>query len=246
MKAARSLIPVCLIGTAAGLGWYWASEASAEAESRVATVAPFNRVELRGAAQVRIEQVDAGQDARVELSGEDWILEQVEMDVADRTLVIDVDDDVVNVDWDRADLAIAITTSAPLTKIVSAGAFELAALGLRSGELAIEDRGAGVYRLDDLEADKLVIHARGAATFSVAGVVRHQAIDMAGASAYDAAELTSAAAEIHIKGAGSATVYATETLDVMIAGTGAVYYAGDPEVRQRIYGAGAIEQLNSH
>ena len=40
----------------------------AEAASRTAAVEPFNRVELRGLGQVRIEQVDAGQESRVELS----------------------------------------------------------------------------------------------------------------------------------------------------------------------------------
>ena len=243
MKAARSLIPLCCIGAAAGVGWYWASEVPAEAASRVAAVEPFNRLELRGAAQVRIEQVDAGQEARVELSGADEVLEQVEVEVADRTLVIAIDDDAID---DRTDLAIAITTPAPLTKIVSSGSFEVAALGLRGGELTIEERGAGAYDMDDLDVDELVVHSRGAAEFSIAGVVRRQAINMAGAGAYDAEALRSAVAEIRITGAGSATVYATDTLDVTIAGAGAVRYAGDPEVRQRIYGAGAIKQLNSH
>ena len=243
MKAARSLIPLCCIGAAAGVGWYWASEVPAEAASRTAAVEPFNRVELRGLGQVRIEQVDAGQESRVELSGADRVLEQVGVDVADRTLVIAIDDDAID---DKTDLAIAITASAPLESVASSGAFEVAALGLRGGELAIEDRGAGVYQVDDLDVDKLAVHTRGAAKFSVAGVARHQVVDMAGACAYDAAALQSAASEIRIKGAGSATVYATETLDVTIAGAGAVRYAGDPEVRQRIYGAGAIEQLNSH
>ena len=244
MKAARSLIPLCFIGTAAGLGWHWVGEVPAEAASRVTAVEPFNRLELRGAAQVRIEQVDAGQEARVELSGVDGVLEQVEVEVADRTLVIAIDDDAID---DRTDLAIAITTPAPLTKIVSSGSFEVAALGLRGGgELTIEERGAGSYHVDDLDVDELVVHSRGAAEFSIAGVVRRQAINMAGAGAYDAEALRSAVAEIRITGAGSATVYATETLDVTIAGAGAVRYAGDPEVRQRIYGAGAIKQLNSH
>ena len=237
----RALVPAaCILATAAGVGLYWASEEQAQAASRVAVVESFSGVELRGAAKVRIEQVDAEHEPRVELSASDAVLELVEVAVSGGTLLIDVDDDVRG-----RDLAVAIATPTPLTKIASSGAIELTAVGLRSSEIAVVDRGAGNYRLDELEADKLVVTARGAANFTLAGAVGSQTVDIAGAGAYDAAALRCEIAEIHIKGAGSASVYATETLDVTIAGTGIVRYAGDPDVRPRIYGAGVVERINS-
>ena len=228
----RPLLPGLCVAVALG--------ACAQAASKVADVESFDGFELRGAAQVRIERIDAAQ-SRVELSASASTLEAVEVSVVDGTLLIVVDGEDVDTD----DLVVAIATPSPLRRIVSSGAIDLAAAGLRGAELVVEDRGAGRYRFDDLAVDTLRVNSRGAAEFRIAGAVESQAVSIAGAGAYHASALVSAIAKIDIKGAGSASVQAAEVLDVTIAGTGMVRYAGDPEVRPRIYGAGVVKKLNS-
>jgi hypothetical protein len=57
---------------------------------------------------------------------------------------------------------------------------------------------------------------------------------------YNAPDLESQEATVRIGGAGGATVWVRDTLDVTISGAGNVDYFGSPAVTQDITGAGSI------
>ena len=53
-------------------------------------------------------------------------------------------------------------------------------------------------------------------------------------------QLTSKTVKAHISGSGTASVMATDVLDVEISGSGTVTYSGNPQVKQEISGSGKL------
>ena len=56
----------------------------------------------------------------------------------------------------------------------------------------------------------------------------------------DGKDLRSQNADIHISGAGNATVWVEEELDANISGAGSVDYFGKPEVSKNVSGVGSV------
>jgi formylglycine-generating enzyme required for sulfatase activity len=75
---------------------------------------------------------------------------------------------------------------------------------------------------------------------NISGQVKGQEVTHSGVGSYRAIDLRSQTAIIEIDGPGSATVWATETLDVDISGLGNVTYYGGPRVIQNVSGAGKL------
>ncbi len=233
---------VALLGCAACLGtgaaMHYASGDGHAASRLIEPADPFERICVSGGATIRISQGTPGEEARINVSADDDVIERVAVEVSDGALFVAIDDDI-----SAEDVAIDLTMPT-LSEFVSSGAVKLTSVGLSTNELVVEDRGAGVYRFADLAADELLIEARGASWFHIDGEVERQIVDIAGTGAYEAAALQSATSEISLKGAGHANVRVSELLTVHIAGAGMVQYAGDPEVQQRILGAGRVRKLN--
>jgi hypothetical protein len=80
----------------------------------------------------------------------------------------------------------------------------------------------------------------GAGNVDLTGQVETQEIDMSGLGNYNAPDLESRTASVHVSGAGNAVVWVLDTLDVEISGAGNVEYFGSPEVTRDISGAGKV------
>ena len=234
MKTA--IAALALVG--AGIAWNMGDDEEQQAVESAAIFGPttaFERIYLDGAATIRLHQGDAPEvDLKVDPDHRDL----VKVEVSDGALFVEVDE---TLDRDEVELDLTVVT---LSEFVSAGAVRLESDGLQANDLVIEDRGSGVYEFSDLSVDELLIEARGASSFDLDGSARRQVVDIAGAGKYNAPHLESDSTEISLKGAGKATVWANEALDVLIAGAGSVEYAGSPEVEKSILGAGSVRQLS--
>ena len=63
---------------------------------------------------------------------------------------------------------------------------------------------------------------------------------------FDAARLNARTARIEISGSGSATVNASDRVDVHVSGSGSVRYLGNPSsVNQHVRGSGSITRVAS-
>ena len=195
----------------------------------------FHRIYVEGPATLDIRQ---GESVRVELAVAEEHRDSVEVEVSDATLFIEVPDEL-----EVEDVVVQVITQ-QLSELYNAGPILVTGAKLHTESLVVENRGQGEYRLASLDADELVIEARGAFRFEVDGRARRQVVDMAGAGEYEAAGLETQTSEVSLKGAGSASVWATERLDVDIAGAGSVGYAGDPDVHRRIRGVGSVHKIN--
>ena len=67
-----------------------------------------------------------------------------------------------------------------------------------------------------------------------------QRIAISGAGSYKAPKLESRRTSVDLRGAGQATVWAVEDLDVAIKGLGSVEYYGTPTVKKSISGFGTV------
>ena len=194
---------------------------------------PIERIHVRGPATLEIRQ---GGSQQVAVTASDSVLANVAMDVSDGTLFIEVADGDLEVDDVRFDI-----TTKGLSGIYSEHAIRVVASGLTTGDLSIKARGAGSdYHLVGLSVRELTVDVRGALNAVVAGRAERQNVDIAGAGNYDAGKLSTAMADLRLRGANSSEVWITDRLEVDIAGSGSVTYRGTPEVTKYIHGWGYV------
>jgi hypothetical protein len=120
------------------------------------------------------------------------------------------------------------------------GAGDIDAPTLKVDDLEILLSGAGDVSVGSLAAEELVVRLDGAGNVELAGQVLEQDVRINGAGNYRAAELESQRATVIVSGAGDATVWATDTLDVRIPGVGGVEYHGNPRVTHKLSGLGRL------
>jgi hypothetical protein len=108
---------------------------------------------------------------------------------------------------------------------------------------AVSSRGAGEVTIQDAKSDDLKIESTGAASIKAAGKVKNATISSSGAGDIDANRLQAEKARVTVAGAASVSVYATEQLDVSVAGVGSVTYGGNPKtVNKSVSGIGSVNQ----
>jgi hypothetical protein len=200
-------------------------------------VTDFNRVTLEGFGEVRISQ---GESESLSVTTDDNIMPFIEVDVRGNTLVLGFTRDGRNRTFNPSDSILFEMVVTDLNRIDITGAGDLHVQDLDVEMLHLELTGAGQLNINSLTADELVVRQSGAGSTIVSGEVRGQEVSITGAGNYHAPDLKSETALIEITGIGSATVWATETLDVEIASIGTVIYYGDPRVISSIAGLGNL------
>lgn len=133
-----------------------------------------------------------------------------------------------------------------LDRVTVAGAGNVDAERLETGDLALIVSGAGNVTIEDLQASSLRAEASGAGNFTLQGQVESQDLTITGVGNYNAGDLQSGEASVTINGAGECTVWAEESLDVRISGFGSLKYYGSPRVTQSITGSGGVDSLGEH
>ncbi len=101
--------------------------------------------------------------------------------------------------------------------------------------------GSGDIRISELDAPKVTVRISGSGNASIGGNTKDAVYRIAGSGDVKCRELKTENTEIHIAGGGNVWSYCSQTLDVHIAGSGDVHYAGNPvNVKQKIAGSGSL------
>jgi len=218
-----------------------AGAVSKERITQTYSVAPYERLDVRGAVDVRLVQVDltaqnsSGSHLEVQAAGSTVNLASLSLESVDGTLYIDgsaaANDIEVTLPVER------------LSEVVSDGAGHISGSGLRQAELVLDGSGAGRFSLNDLQVDQLIVNGAGSTEFSLSGFTRLQVVEMIGLSRYDAHALTSETSHIEVRGACHVDVWVNELLDVLVYGVARIRYGGDPMISQEIMGAGRVDRL---
>lgn len=200
-------------------------------------VSGFDRVTLSGFGDATIEQ---GDEESLTVSTDDNIMPYIRTEVKNNMLILDFDDNGRNININPTDgikFSLAIKN---LSRIDISGAGSVKLNELETEKLLVDLSSAGNLEIGSLTADELVVRQSGTGTVYVSGQVKGQEVTHNGVGSYHAADLISQTATLKIGGAGSATVWAVETLDVEISGAGNVIYYGSPRVIQDISGMGKL------
>ncbi len=180
-------------------------------------VADFTRVQVRGAIEL---ELTAGEDFAVTVRTRENRIEDVTTVLDGDTLVIDMDTEGRKNFWNNAE--VEVTISMPTL-------VELEVMGAVDGELS------------NIDSEELEIDVRGAADVEIEGTCGKLLLDVRGAGDIDADDLKCADVEVDVKGAGSASVYASESIDARVAGVASISVYGDPkDVRKHSGGLSSI------
>lgn len=112
-------------------------------------------------------------------------------------------------------------------------------------ELSIRSTGSGDLRVDQVTADTIETRMNASGSVELAGETDTHEVEISGSGSLQAGDLRSREAVVAINASGSATVHATDKLDVSINGSGDVSYYGDPAVTQSITASGSLRPLGA-
>ena len=211
-------------------------------------VSNFDRVFLRDYGELVITQ---GEEESLTIETDRDILPKIKTEVREGRLVIKIGGHWLDKlghalstsltrHWIKYRLAVKKLTGLEITGAVSAKASEIT-----TDRLALELSGAGQVNIEALSAEILEVDLPGACTINISGKVGEQRIVMSGAGSYKAPKLESTRASVDLRGAGQATVWAVEELDVAIRGLGSVEYYGSPTVKKSVSGIGTVTSLGN-
>ncbi|MCP5505872.1 MAG: DUF2807 domain-containing protein [Chlamydiales bacterium] len=112
---------------------------------------------------------------------------------------------------------------------------------LKGEDLTIELLAEGSSLIEGaLELEKLSLSIVGSAEAVLRGNAEEQSVFITGAGAYAGENFVTKKSMIHIQGAGTAFVNATEILNALIIGYGHVHYVGTPKINDKISGQGKV------
>lgn len=123
------------------------------------------------------------------------------------------------------------------------GAGRAAVADLDTQDIVIGLQGAGSVEMRSLTAETLKVEFGGTGRIDIAGEVWQQSVLLTGAGNYAAPRLASAKASVEIRGAGKATLWVEDELQVAIRGVGSVDYYGTAELRTSKSGLGSVTRL---
>ena len=213
-----AVISVVAIGLIAAREWGSNSSSgvvvgSGTPASETRGVPAFATVELAGANDVVIR---VGGKQSVVVSGDDNLLALVTTEVRDGALVIGADRSFQTV----TPMTVEVTTAA-LDGATLAGTGEMNVVGVEGALFTARLSGSGVLR--------------------ASGTVDRVDAELAGSGDLKLQYLVARDATAVVSGAGRLQVWATETLDASLSGTGEILYVGDPAtVTKSLTGTGVI------
>ena len=176
-------------------------------------VADFTRLDLAGTSKVIVR---VGLPKSVVIRGDDNLLRLITTKVADGTLVVSQAGDFNSHRGIQVDVAIP-----SLSGVTLSGTGDLAVTGVHAGRFTVDLSGAG--RLE------------------VSGAAKRVDVSLTGVGDARLVRLLSRDTHVVVSGTGSATVFATKSLDASVSGTGRVTYHGNPQqIKTSVTGTGAV------
>ena len=101
--------------------------------------------------------------------------------------------------------------------------------------------GSGNLHVAEMTGPDLVVQLPGSGDITVEGTTDHVTISLAGSGNIQCNGLKAKSAQVTLTGSGTIMVYASESLDARLAGSGTIRYEGSPaQVTKSITGSGTI------
>lgn len=204
------------------------------------TIGNFSRVILRGSGDMQIVQANR---PGLTITADVEIIDDITAWVTDDTLHIGYrSSPIVSLKLWRQKISLLLHV-VDLNLISSLGSGCIHAADFDSDQLELNLSGSGRIVIDELTADTLAVLLSGSGSVSLAGDVESQKVNIKGSGSYLADNLLSDFGSLRISGSGVASVSVADDLDIVIAGSGKVYYQGFPDLTKQILGSGAVHRV---
>jgi len=116
---------------------------------------------------------------------------------------------------------------------------------MKAAHVSIESNGSGVVKIGNVDSETVQITARASGRVEMAGRATRLEVEVGGSGEVFVGDLQTSVTKIYHQASGAVTVWAVDTLDVTIGGSGNVAYYGNPKVTQILKGSGIIQSLGN-
>ena len=187
---------------------------SGVAASETRNVPPFTAVELAGSSNVTVQ---VGRPQSVVVLADDNLIGSVRTTVRSGALVIETTG--------------SVSTRAPMRVAVIVPEVQSVRLS-----------GSGNLIVDGVVSSSFTASLPGSGTMLVAGQTDYLEASLQGSGEMNLHGLIAQEVKVQLPGSGTIQVYATDSLDADVSGSGTVMYAGNPpRVTHTVQGSGAVE-----
>ncbi len=220
-------------------------------ENRI--LSEFQSIDLKGDYEV---EIDTGRNYTAVITADENLIDEITTRVNDGKLIIETRDGVCLDPSHR--IVIRITTRS-LETLGIFGSSSVYCDGLKSDALTIGIWGSGNVDFNHIisQSASLEIYGSGRIDCSIVAEILHTKISgsgkirlegenssashiIIGSGKLESEEMNSVQCAVEISGSGIAEVNAQQTLNVLIAGSGIVYYLNNPEITKSISGSGKL------
>jgi hypothetical protein len=200
-------------------------------------VGAVNEVYLSGVGNLTIEQ---GDTPALSVTADDNLLPYLETETRGHKLTIRTKSGFEV----RSKTPIEYTLAIPnLEKLHLSGAGSAKAEKITGGKLEVHISGAGHATLREVTFQSLSLTLSGAGGATLGGSADKSTLKISGAGDIDASDLKAKAAEVRVSGAGTAKVWALDSLNARVSGAGDIKYRGSPKIEQKVSGAGSVKPI---
>jgi hypothetical protein len=216
-----------------------------QAQEQVRELGAFTSINLACPATVYITQ---GKTQKITLTGHEEDLERIITDVKGKKLIIKTQEDNSWFTWKNTsslrNIVIHITIPDIEGIAVSGSGQVITKSPIKTSSLDLSIAGSGSMKLQ-ADAREISMKISGSGSIEVEGKSKSNEISIAGSGSIRAEKLLAEDYDISISGSGSCRIYASKSLNSRIAGSGNIYYKGDPDqVNNKTAGSGRIKKIS--
>lgn len=199
----------------------------------------FTEIEFRGGGTIYLEQAE---ENSIKIEGSKTAVEAVKIEIRNGRLLIDQDRSTWQ--WLTEVEAPTFTISfSDLSHFKLEGGAIVVANDLKLENLSLEVSGGASLSMDNFFAESIVMDIEGGISVEINGEASRQELNFSGGIDYKAEDFKGEDVKLKMEGAGSAILWASETLDLDLSGAYNVEYYGKPRLSQNVQGIGNLEAL---
>lgn len=235
--AACAALAATFVGCAAMQRTTVTGSGRVEREDRI--VSDFKTVTLAGSGDLVIQQ---GSTEELTIEADDNLIPFIHSEVNDGELVIRWDDGINPVPSKPVRFLLTVKD---LTNVNLTGSGSLTADDFTGDSLTISMAGSADAHLNAVTLKDLTTTISGSGNVIASGTVNSFTIKVAGSGDVKASDLQASTVSVKVAGSGDAIVWATDKLNVSVAGSGDIRYRGQPKsISQSIAGSGSVTPVN--
>lgn len=227
------LILVALLLSACGLR---AVRGSGKLVTESRNVSDFDRVSLTSSGEVILIQ---GEEESLTIETDDNVMRYVTSEVKHGALVLGTESGKL-ISATRLRFTLSVKD---LTGLTVSGSGDITAERFDTDSLEIIVSASGEVRIDALTAEEVDVRITGSGDVELAGQVTGQEVTISGSGKYRGGDLRSETVSLTISSSGDATLWATDSLNVRLMGSGSASYYGNPKTDIWRSGSGKVRGL---